>query len=155
MKLTKKIITFTMAAVMGLCSSSIGVFAQDTVSTNERKPLIVFWVIENGEVSEGELNGFKAANPGVPVIVTDNADTLKSGEVLKKLKKGDMNADGKIDLQDVRVALQGVLGIEKLSDEQNEQLDIYSQSDAGMPEVQEILKAALGMGFYDGALWYL
>lgn len=66
-----------------------------------------------------------------------------------------MNADGKIDLQDVRVALQGVLGIEKLSDEQNEQLDIYSQSDAGMPEVQEILKAALGMGFYDGALWYL
>lgn len=68
--------------------SSIGVFAQDTVSTNERKPLIVVWVIENGEVSEGELNGFKAANPGVPVIVTDNADTLKSGEVLKKLKKG-------------------------------------------------------------------
>ncbi len=155
MKLTKRIITFAMAAVMGVCSSSLGVFAQESGQTEATKPLVIVMERENGVVNQEVLERIKAENPGVPVIVTDNADTIKSGEVLKELKKGDMNSDGKIDLQDVRIALKGVLGIEKLSDEQNEQLDIYSQSDSGMPEVQEILKAALGMGFYDGAIRYL
>ena len=58
---------------------------------------------------------------------------------------GDLNGDGKVDLNDAKILLRGAVGIIKLTDEQKKAADINGDGQINLNDAKMLLRAAVGI----------
>lgn len=154
-KLLRKSIVVLMSSVICLMSSAASAAEKQNeinILTYNDKFIIIYDSSGKFDMIETE----KEKNPEIKIICTSSREisSYRWSEILDEFDRGDLNNDGEINIEDVSIALKGMLGIEELSEEQREQIDLYSVgfSNVSLIEVTDILDAALGLYIYDNTL---
>ena len=81
----------------------------------------------------------------IDVVVTAAIEANENNKPVNNIVKGDADLDGKLGLNDAKVALQAALGIVTLDEEALKNADIDGDGKVSLTDVGEILKAALGI----------
>jgi endo-1,3-1,4-beta-glycanase ExoK len=105
--------------------------------------------ITNGLTVEGPLWSFTTStilSPPTPypepTPTPDPAPELKTSP---KIKLGDITGDGKIDVEDVTLVKQYVLGLKLFTNDQKEAADVNGDKKINVIDVVLIMKKALGL----------
>lgn len=156
-KFIKKIFVGAMALTLMCGAISGNVYAEESEDAKGKNPLFTVIVDKTGKFEEPQMIATMkdCTERGIPYIcIQKDLEYLTRSEAFETMKKGDIDGNGKINLQDTTLALKGVLGIEELTEEQLEQLNLYSSEtkEAGLYEVGELSKAALGFRMSDSSI---
>lgn len=73
------------------------------------------------------------------------AENLCKAVGVKYLKAGDVNGDGKVDIDDARAVLRAAVGLEKLDEQQKKAADVNGDGKITVDDAREILRTATGL----------
>lgn len=73
------------------------------------------------------------------------AENLCKAVGVKYLKAGDVNGDGKVDIDDARAVLRAAVGLEKLDEQQKKAADVNGDGKITVDDARDILRTATGL----------
>ena len=73
------------------------------------------------------------------------AENLCKAVGVKYLKAGDVNGDGKVDIDDARAVLRAAVGLEKLDEQQKKTADVNGDGKITVDDARDILRTATGL----------